>query len=262
MGRKSFLITAVTAMFFVVLLLPFVSMLIYAFFARWQADMPLPENFTLDGFRTFFRRDFDTAVKSVLFSLGAAAVTLILCVPTARGLVSARSSVRQLIEPLLYLPMLLPAVSVSMGSHKLFLALSLAGTPAVFLMHVYFAFPYVFKLVYSCYTALGTDTETAARNLGAGRLRVFLEIHLPTYLSGYMTAFLMGFIISYSQYFVNFYLGGADNINFSMVMTPLITGSNRNLASVYTLMYLLFGGAAAAVCTIIPNIVLKRNTNG
>lgn len=239
-------------------------MLIYAFFARWQADKALPQSFTLDGFKTFFKRDLGTAVSSVLFSLGAAAVTLILCVPTARGLSLTRPAIRRRIEPLLYLPMLLPVVSVSMGSHKMFIALSLVGTPAVFLVHVYFAFPYVFKVVYSCYAALGADAETAARNLGAGRLRVFFRIHLPAYLYGYMTAFMMGFIISYSQYFVNFYLGGAANINFSMVMTPLITGSNRNLASVYSLMYLLFGGVFIAVCSVVPKFAARRkgDTNG
>ncbi|MGM9652223.1 MAG: hypothetical protein ACI3XP_01130 [Eubacteriales bacterium] len=123
---------------------------------------------------------------------------------------------------------------------------------------MYFAFPYVFKLAYSCYAALGTGAETSAKNLGAGKCRIFFQIHLPTYLFGYLTAFMMGFIVSYSQYFVNFYLGGADHINFSMIMTPLVTGSNRNLASVYTLMYLLFGSAVLLICSVIPKAIFRR----
>lgn len=256
--EKSRLRTVLLALLLAVELLPFLAMLIYAFFAGWPADALLPQHFTLDGFHSFLRRDLTTAISSTLFSMEAALVTLLLCIPAARGLLAAGSRTRKWIEPLLYLPMLLPVVSISMGSHKLFLALSLTGTPAVFVMHVYFALPYVFKLVYSCYAALGTSTETAARNLGVGKLRIFFLVHLPAYLSGYLTAFAMGFIISYSQYFVNFYLGSADNINFSMVMMPLVTGSNRNVASAYTLMYLLFGTAVMLVCSFIPKILFIR----
>lgn len=258
MPRKSRLRTVFLILFLAVILFPFVSMLVYAFFARWPADSLFPQHFTLEGFRTFLKRDIDVALRSTLFSLGAAALTLMLSIPAARGLLKIRSRVRRWVEPLLYLPMLLPVVSVSMGSHKLFLALSLTGTPAILLMHIYFAFPYVFKLAYSCYAALGIGTETSAKNLGVGRCRIFFQIHLPTYLFGYLTAFMMGFIISYSQYFVNFYLGGADHINFSMIMTPLVTGSNRNLASVYTLMYLVFGGVVLLACSVIPKAVFRR----
>ncbi len=258
MPRKSCLWTLLLILFLAVLLFPFASMLIYAFFARWPADSLFPRHFTLEGFRTFWKRDIGVAFQSTLFSLGVSALTLILCIMAARGLLKTRPRIRKWVEPLFYLPMLLPAVSVSMGSHKLFLALSLAGTPAILLMHIYFAFPYVFKLTYSCYAALGTGAETSAKNLGAGKCRIFFWVHLPTYLFGYLTAFMMGFIISYSQYFVNFYLGNADHINFSMIMTPFVTGSNRNLASVYTLMYLLFGGVVLLACSVIPKAIFRK----
>ena len=258
MPRRPRLRTVFLILFLAVILFPFASMIIYAFFARWPTDSLFPQRFTLDGFRTFLKRDIDVAFRSTLFSLGAAALTVFLSIPAARGLLKTRSRIRRWVEPMLYLPMLLPVVSVSMGSHKLFLALSLTGTPAILLMHIYFAFPYVFKLVYSCYAALGTCAETSAKNLGVGSCRIFFQIHLPSYLSGYLTAFMMGFIISYSQYFVNFYLGNADHINFSMIMTPFITGSDRNLASVYTLMYLLFGGVVLLVCSVMPRVIFRK----
>ena len=258
MPRKAFLRTAFLLLFLAAILLPFAAMLVWAFFSSWPADSLLPQHFTLDGFRSFLKRDMGMACRSTLFSLFAAALPLLLCIPAARGLLQTRSRIRRYLEALLYLPMLLPVVSVSMGSHKLFLALSLTGTPVILLMHIYFAIPYVFKLTYSCYTALGIGAETSARNLGAGNCRIFIRIHLPAYLPGYLTAFMMGFVVSYSQYFVNFYLGGADHINFAMVMAPLITGSNRNLASVYILMYLLFGGAVLLLCSVIPKVVFRR----
>lgn len=258
MIKKSRMRTLLLVAFIVIGSLPFVSMLIFSIFARWPIDSLYPQNFTLDGFLCFFKRDFDMAVNTICFSLGVSFYTLLLCIPAARGLLSMRRSVRKWIEPLFYFPMLLPVVSVSIGSHKLFLSLSMTGTAAVVLMHIYLVIPYVFQIVYSSHTVLGISTETAAKNLGIGKWRIFFQIHLPIYLSDYLSAYAMGFIISYSQYFVNFYLGSADNINFSMIMTPLITGSNRNIASVYTLMYLLFGSVVLFICSIIPHMLHRK----
>lgn len=258
MFQRSRLRNLLLAAFLIIGAVPFASMLVFSLFARWPIDSLYPETLTFDGFLYFFRRDFDTAVSTTLFSLAVSLLTLFLCVPAARGLLGMRHSVRRWIEPLFYFPMLLPVVSVSIGSHKLFLAFSVIGTPAVLLMHIYFAMPYVFQMVYSAHTVIGVSTEIAAKNLGVGKWRIFFRIHLPTYLPDYLSAYAMGFIISYSQYFVNFYLGNADTINFSMIMTPLITGSNRNIASVYTLMYLLFGSAVLFICSMIPRVLHRK----
>lgn len=258
MIKKSRMRTLLLVAFIVIGSLPFASMLVFCVFARWPIDSLFPQNFTLDGFLYFFKRDLDIAVKTTWFSLVVSFLTLVLCIPAARGLLSMRRSVRKWIEPLFYFPMLLPVVSVSIGSHKLFLSLTVTGTVAVVLMHMYFVIPYMFQMVYSSHTVLGLSTETAAKNLGIGKWRIFFQIHLPIYLADYLSAYAMGFIISYSQYFVNFYLGGADDINFSMIMTPLITGSNRNIASVYTLMYLVFGSVVLFICSAIPRILHRK----
>lgn len=243
------------AAFLIIGAVPFASMLVFSLFAKWPADSLLPQTPTLDGFRYFFKRDYITAVNSTLFSMLVSLLTTALCIPAARGLHGMSRGARRLIEPLFYFPMLLPVVSISIGSHKLFLSVSVIGTAAVLLMHIYFAIPYVFQIVYSAQAVISLSAETAAKNLGADKLSIFLHIHLPAYLPDYLSAYAMGFIISYSQYFVNFYLGNSGNINFSMVLAPLITGSNRNVASVYSLMYLLFGAAVLLLCSAIPKML-------
>lgn len=241
---------------------PFLCVTVPAFFSRWPIDSAIPLGFTLSGFGRFFERDLDTATGSVLFSVISSALTLIVCIPAVYGLGCMSKKVRRWIEPVFYLPMLMPVVSICIGGHKLLLSFFSTGWGAVLLMHVYFSLPYVFQVIYQAYMLLGRDTETAAKNLGAGPVRVFLKIHLPIYLPDYLLAYTVGFVISYSQYFVNFYFGNADNINFSMVMTPLLAGANRNIASVYTLMYILFGSSVVVICSIIQHIIHKKTGNG
>lgn len=242
-------------LFVILISLPLVTMFLWAFFETWGADNPFPSRFTMGGFRYFFTRDLPTALKSVAFSMAVSFLTLCVCILTAKGLyeLCAAAVKKRTVEAIMYLPMILPVVSICMGVHKLFLRLGITGSAAVFLMHGYFAFPYIFQIVYALFTSWGTEYEKTAMNLGCGHLRSFFSVHLPIYLPGYRNAFFMGFIISYSQYFINFYLGGWEDINFAMIMSPYVTSSNRNLSNVYTLMYLLFGG----VVLILTNFIKR-----
>ena len=250
------------SLFIIAIIFPFFCMTVLAFFSRWPVDSAIPLGFTLDGFAHFFKRDLDTAARSVLFSVISSALTLIICIPAVYRIADMPESLRRWIEPVIYLPMLMPVVSICIGGHKLFLLFFSGGWMPVLIMHIYFSLPYVFQVVYQAYRLLGRDTETAARNLGAGPARVFFMIHLPIYLPDYLLAYTVGFVISYSQYFVNFYFGDAGSINFSMIMTPLLAGANRNTASVYTLMYIVFGLSVVGVCSLIQRLIHKKTNSG
>lgn len=235
------------------LLLPLASMVLWSFFSSWGAENLLPQNFTLRGFVYFFNsQDCIIALKSVLYSLQVAFISLILSIMLSRFFITTDFRYKIQLESLFYLPMLLPVVSVCIGSHKMFLSLfSGCSGLVVILLHIYFSLPYSFKIVYSCYEIWGIEQEHIARGLGASRWKSFYLINVPIYLKGYVTSFIMAFIISYSQYFINFFIGDSRFVNFSMIMTPYITGSDRNISSVYTLMYILYGIIVMVLCSLI-----------
>ncbi len=241
------------------LILPLVSMIIWSFFASWESGSLLPQNFTLKGFIYFFSsQDWIIASKSVLYSLLVAFISLILSIMLSRFFISTDFKYKLQLESLVYLPMLLPVVSVCIGSHKMFLQLfSGCSILVVILLHIYFSLPYAFKIVYSCYEVWGTEQEQVARGLGATGLKAFYLINVPVYLNGYVTSFIMAFIISYSQYFINFFIGDSNFVNFSMIMTPYVTGSDRNISSVYTMLYILYGIIVMVICTLIEKLYNK-----
>lgn len=238
------------------LILPLMSMIVWSFFSSWTSFEILPGNFTLRGFEYFIRSgDWLTAVKSVLFSMAAAFISLALSIMLSRFFIKSNIKYKEQLESMFYLPMLLPVVSICIGSHKMFLSLfSGCGSFIVLILHIYFSLPYAFKMVYSCYSIWGIEQEQVARGLGADKWRSFCLINIPVYLKCYISGFMMAFIISYSQYFVNFFVGDSDSVNFSMIMTPYITGSDRNISSVYTLLYILFGIIVMAFCAEIEKI--------
>jgi len=253
---------ALTILVMSFLILPVVSMLIWSFFTSWSSDSLFPQNFSLTGFIYFFKsNDWIVAIKSVGFSLAVALVSLILSIMVSRSFVTSNFKYKSLLESIFYLPMLLPVVSICIGSHKIFLSLfsNMYGF-MVFVLHIYFSLPYAFKMVYSYYVLWGVEQEQVARGLGANKYQAFYMVNIPVYLKGYISSFIMAFIISYSQYFINFFIGDSNFVNFSMVMTPYISGSNRNIASLYTLMYILYGIIVMMICFFIEkrtNIIKK-----
>lgn len=253
------IIKALIGLIMTFLILPFVSMIIWSVFSYWAVDSLFPQNLTLNGFSYFFRSgDWIIAFNTVVFSLVVALASLVLSVMLSRFFIASKFKYKTQLESLFYFPMLLPVVSVSIGSHKMFLGiLSDFSWLIIIILHIYFSLPYAFKIVYSCYVAWGTEQEQIARGLGANKFEAFLYINVPIYLNGYVSSFIMAFIISYSQYFINFFIGDSKFVNLSMIMAPYITGSNRNISSVYTLMYIVFGVIVMIICSYLEK--LNRN---
>jgi len=258
---KKFFYRVVLFIIFTFLILPMLSMLIWSFFSNWRAIDILPSSFTFAGFNYFFAsKDWYIGIKSTIFSMEVALIATIISIMVSRFLISTNIKNKNTLESIFYLPMLLPVISVCLGSHKLFLQSPISSTFALLILHIYFSLPYAFKMTYSYYSIWGVEEELTARGLGASFWQAFRYINLPIYIQGYIGSFIMAFIISYSQYFINLFIGNHNNINFSMIMTPYIANSNRNIAAVYTLMYIFYGVVVMILTSLMgKNIARKKS---
>lgn len=260
---KKFLNRLILFMIITFLIVPLISMVIWCFFSRWRASCIMPTDFTLDGFEYFFKSgDWYIGLKSVFFSIEVAFISTVLSIMTSRFLIGTNMKNKVVLESIFYLPMLLPIISVCLGSHKLFLNLGIPSTVALLILHTYFSFPYAFKMTYSYYTAWGIEEELTARGLGASFWQAFRYINIPMYFKGYVSTFFMAFIISYSQYFINLFIGNNKHVNFSMIMTPYVTNSNRNIAAVYTFMYIIYTVIVMILLSFIERKIGKTKSNG
>lgn len=234
------------------ILLPIISMVIWSFFSTWNSRELLSTRFTFDGFSYFFSsKDWIIGVKSTLFSILVGIISLILSIMAARFFISFEVKHKIFLESVFYIPMLIPVISVCLGSHKFIGRYFTSSGVALLFLHIYFSLPYAFKMMYSYYSVWGIEEELIARGLGASRWKAFKYINVPLYMQGYVSTFIMAFIISFSQYFINLFIGDSNHLNFSMIMTPYISSSNRNLAAVYTLMFVLYSLAVMVITTLI-----------
>ena len=66
-----------------------------------------------------------------------------------------------------------------------------------------------------------------------------------------LSAVSMSYIISFSQYFLTLIIGGGNVKTFTIVMVPYLQSGNRNIASIYSVIFL---GVTLLVFTVFEKI--------
>lgn len=222
-------------------LLPVIVLILQAGAPGWRFPELWPE-LTFDGLRFLAARPgpFLTALASSLgYSLATVAVTLAMTILPAQMLAFRTFPGKNLLEGLLLLPALVPAMTFSMGLHFIFIKIGLADTAlGVILVLSMIGYPYMLRALTTGYTLMGREYAVCARNLGASKRRVFLEVELPQLLPAMAAGASVVFLVAFSEYFLVFLIGGGSVASFTGYLFPLITSSNRGLGALITLVFL------------------------
>lgn len=224
------------------LLFPIIVLLLWSFAKSWAWPELLPEGLSLRGFQSMLRSGNNLGSVlccSVSLSLTVTAITLALSIPAAKalGLMSFRG--KKIIKMLILAPLIVPAVSVSMGVQLVFIKLGLANTFAgVVLVHLLPCLPYGVRILTDVFEIVGDKMELQAKVLGAKPMQVLLYVTLPIIMPGILSAGSLVFIVSFSQYFLTFLIGGGRIMTLPLVMFPYIQSGDRVMASSYSLVFI------------------------
>jgi putative spermidine/putrescine transport system permease protein len=125
----------------------------------------------------------------------------------------------------------------------------------VALVHIYV--PFMVLTLTGVIGRIDERLEQAARSLGAGRIRAFLEVTLPLSLPGVLAGSLLVFALSISAYVTPSLMGGNDVLTLPMLIAQQVgTSFNPNFAGALGMILLV-------VCLIIViayNKILSRLT--
>jgi putative spermidine/putrescine transport system permease protein len=209
----------------------------------WRFPDLWPERFSFAGIEFLItHRDqiVSSLVSSFLYSLATVFVTLGMCLTPAAAFARQKFAGKRLMEALLLTPALVPSMTFAMGLHVVFIKLSLADTVAgVVLILALFSYPYMFRALVAGFQTMGEDFRTCARNLGAGPVAVFWQVELPLLVPAMIAGGSVVFLVAFSEYFLVFLMGGGNVPSFTGFLMPLLASSNRSLAAVLTLIFLL-----------------------
>ena len=254
--RKHKLMTAVLAVTLFAIFLPMAVVLLWSVAERWPWPALLPESYSL---RTVRELLFGSAnlprilFSSILLGLTVALLGTVIGILTARVTELTPFPGKKLIHLCSFLPLLVPGTVFAMGIQITLIRLGLSDTlTGVVIVHLIAAVPYCITIMTDVTREVGDKLEQQAMVLGAGPLRAFFQVTLPSLLPGILSSMSMGFILSYSQYFTTLMVGGGRVKTMALVLVPYIQSGDRALSAVYSV---AFVGSALLVFFVFETLI-------
>ncbi len=198
------------ALILLFLLAPIVVVVATAFTTSNYPVFP-PEGFTFRWFERFLgMSEFTDAIRlSTALALSSTAVSTVLGTFAALALVRWRIPGRAAISALMLSPILFPAIVLGLALLVFYHRIGLAGSfVGLVTAHSLLTTPFVIRLVSASLADFDPAVEEAARNLGAGWWRTFLQVTLPLIRPGVLAGALFAFIISFDELVITLFLAG------------------------------------------------------
>jgi putative spermidine/putrescine transport system permease protein len=147
---------------------------------------------------------------SVLLAVESTALAVLLATPVAMALTRFRFRGRAIVMLISNSPLFIPLVMTGL-SILIFFSSWKVGSPAfrLFVGHVSLTVPYIIRMTSTSMTGFDWNQESAALNLGASRLRAFIEIVLPQIMPGVVAGSLFALIVSFDNVGLSIFLSGA-----------------------------------------------------
>ncbi|NWF70793.1 MAG: ABC transporter permease subunit [Chloroflexi bacterium] len=249
------------------LVLPIITFFINAFAFRWFYPQFVPNEWSLqawerigliprEGQRTlegWWRllssgSDVINALGTSLALGGLVTVlSVIIGLPAARALGLYRFRFKRLVEFMILAPTIVPVIAFVLGLNINFIRWGFSGTLlGVAVVHLVPVMPYVVLTLSGVFANYNPEFEEQARTLGAGPLRTFWYITLPSIFPGLVVAALFAFLVSWSQYLLTFLIGAGRVITIPMLLFAQASGGNNAVTAAMSLIFI-----APAVLTLL-----------
>ncbi|HEV2675142.1 MAG TPA: ABC transporter permease [Aliidongia sp.] len=232
----------ITGLVLAFLVLPTLVVIPMSFSASQYLEFP-PREWSFRWYESYFQSD--KWMQATATSLKAASLTALLATPlgtmAAYGLFQSRLRFTSLAMPLLLTPIITPVVLVGIGVFYAYVRLKLVNTlVGIVLAHSMLALPLVVLVVTSALKSYDMNQETAARSLGASRLRAFLLVTLPQIRFAIMTAAVLSFLTSFDEVVIALFVSGGDNSTLTRNMFNALRDQiDPTIAAISTVMILV-----------------------
>jgi len=237
-------------------------LLLAAFFLLPLADMFLrsfehfvpfgnpPPGFTLENYAKFVGDSFYrlTLGRTLLLGATVAIISLIVGFPMAYAIVRVRPGLRAFLTVIILVPLMTSVIIRSYGwmillgeGGPLASLLAVFGLPRPRLMYTFWGtvialvqvmMPFMVLTLAAAIQQISPTLEDASRNLGAGRLRMFIDVILPLSLPGVAAGTVLVFALSISAFATPVLIGGASvKVVATVVYEQALTVINWPFAS-------------------------------
>jgi ABC-type spermidine/putrescine transport system permease subunit II len=168
------------------------------------------------------------------------------------------SRTRGVVQGLLAVPVVLPGVVLGISLLVVFRSINVKpGFLAIVIGHATFVTPIIMFVVLTRLRTMDPALEHASMDLGAGRIRTFINVTLPQLRVALLAGALLGFTISFDEIIVTFFLAGVDVTLPVYVWNQLRFGFTPEINAIFTLI-----GTASIVLIVAGTTLLTRTLRG
>ena len=257
-GGRSWPWTAAATAIVALLLLPVVPVVLASAAEGYFHPQVLPARWSTRAWRVVLEpggASWAALRVTVTIGVSVAVLSLLIAVPAGRVLGTRRFRGRRVVELVLLLPVLVPAVAVAIGLHVVFLRLGLAGgIPGVIVVHLLPATPYVVLLSAGVFANAELELEEQARALGATSWQAQRHVTLRLVAPGLAVAGLFGFLVSWGQYVLTLVVGGGRVVTLPILLFATASGGDAAITAATA----LFHALPALVLLVVVSRVLGR----
>lgn len=222
-------------------IVPLLSLIIWAFGAQWFFPALVPEEFSLRAWRYVVSPSANVGeafLNSLTISISVTLLSVLVGVPAGRALGLHRFRGKRAIELFILAPLIVPPITVAMGIHVIFIRLGLVDRAiGVILVHLIPTVPYMTVVMRGVFANFERGYEEQARSLGAPPLQVLFRVTLPMILPGIMTGGLFVFLVSWSQYILTLLIGGGRVVTLPVLLFAFASSGDNTVTAAISLIF-------------------------
>lgn len=223
---------------------------------RSPLDLLLLRDFTLANFtQAFTRGDFwFFFTNSLIISVAAVVITLVVCVPLAYGLTKISGRARAAVSYGVLAMRFIPYVVLALPLFLIFVNLGLSGSrTGLLLAHLSIHIPFATWMLVGFFDTVPHELEEAGIVDGCTPWNLFWDVTLPVVRSGIIALAILVFIISWNEYLFALFLAGSDAQPLTVGITRFLGGAEAGAE--YGII------AAYAILVIAPVILFALTAN-
>ena len=208
----------------------------------------IPIDGTLAGYTVVLRQQLPFLGTSLLVGIGTVLLTLVLAAPAGYSLAKLRPRGGGVVNLLLLVAQMIPAIVMAMGFYTIYIKLGLLDSVwGLILADSTIAVPFGVLIFSAFMSRIPDELLQAARIDGAGTLRTFGSIVLPVSRNGIITVSLFAFLWAWSDFlFANTLDNGGSLQPITLGIYAYIGNNNQQWNAIM----------ATAVVASIPAAVL------
>lgn len=226
---------------------PLIWLGMHAFATRWRYPNMLPDGLTLDWWRVVFAEPelFGAMQNTLFFAPVTVLVSAVICLPAAYAFSRFSFPGRRFFLIGLFATNAFPKMGLFVAMATVFYGLRLMETAlGIVIVHVIGTVVFMTWIPAAAFSSVPRSLEEAARDAGAGKLRVFRTVTLPLALPGILVAAVMSFLASFDEAQGTYLVGAPSYMTMPTEMYSLVLNYPKQVAAVF------------AILLSIPSVVL------